>query len=136
MSETRLKQRNRRTALRPVLTPSVPRLTFCAAVRDVLDDYRINRKRSLVDVERHVRLHLAPFFSGRRMAAITTTDIRGYVIRRQDEGARNATINRELSVLKRAFMLAIAAGAPPARPPLPPLPEDTERRGRFDPAAF
>ena len=132
MSETRLKQRNRRTALRPGLTPSVPRLTFCAAVRDVLDDYRINRKRSLVDVERHVRLHLAPFFRGRRMAAITTTDIRGYVIRRQDEGARNATINRELSVLKRAFMLAIAAGALPSRPHIALLREDNVRRGFFE----
>ena len=116
MSETRLKQRNRRTALRSGVGPPVPRLTFRAAVRDVLDDYRINRKRSLVDVERHVRLHLAPFFGRRRMAAITTTDVRRYVVGRQDEGAKNATINRELSVLKRAFTLAIAAGALPSRP--------------------
>src|SRR5207249_8178917 len=100
VSETRLKQRNRRT-LRSGVGPPIPRLTFRAAVRDVLDDYRINRKRSLVDVERHVRLHLAPFFGRRRMAAITTTDVRRYVVRRQDEGAKNATINRELSVLKR-----------------------------------
>src|SRR5262245_18401413 len=39
-----------------------PRLTFHAAVRPVFDDYRLNRRLSLPDVERHVRLHLAPAF--------------------------------------------------------------------------
>src|SRR5947207_14194068 len=102
-------------------TAQPARLTFRAAARDVLDDYRINRKRSLVDVQRHLRLHLEPFFGRRRMAAITTADVRRYVGRRQDEGAKNATINRELSVLKRAFPLAIAAGPLPSRPHLPPL---------------
>ena len=131
MSETRLKQRNRRT-LRSGVGPPIPRLTFRAAVRDVLDDYRINRKRSLVDVERHVRLHLTPFFGRRRMAAITTTNVRRYVVRRQDEGAKNATINRELSVLKRAFMLAVAAGTLPSRPHIALLRENNVRRGFFE----
>src|SRR5439155_22021935 len=57
MRATRLKRRDRVTR---VLTPPLPGPTFRAAVRDVLDDYRMNRKRSLRDVERHVRLHLGP----------------------------------------------------------------------------
>src|SRR5690242_20779808 len=73
------------------------KLTFHSAVRDVVDDYRLNHRRSLADVERHIRLHLLPFFGRRRMATITTADVRRYVARRQDEGAKNATINRELS---------------------------------------
>jgi len=131
VSETRLKQRNRRT-LRSGVGPPIPRLTFRAAVRDVLDDYRINRKRSLADVERHVRLHLGPFFDRRRMAAITTGDVRRYVVRRQDEGAKNATINRELSVLKRAFALAVGAGTLPSRPHIALLRENNVRRGFFE----
>src|SRR5437867_1155811 len=127
LAETRLKRLDRVV---------LPRLTFRAAVRDVLDDYRMNRKRSLVDVQRHVRLHLDPFFGRRRMAAITTADVRRYVGRRQGEGAKNATINRELSVLKRAFTLAIAAGTLPSRPHIPLLREDNIRRGFFEPAEF
>src|SRR5947199_28408 len=136
VSETHVKQRDRGTTTRTGVTPPFPRLMFCAAVREVLDDYRINRRRSLVDVERHVRLHLGPFFGRRRMAAITTTDVRRYVARRQDEGAKNATINRELSVLKRAFTLAIAAGTLPSRPPIPLLREDNVRRGFFEAGEF
>ena len=132
VSETHVKQRDRGTTTRTGVTPPFPRLMFCAAVREVLDDYRINRRRSLVDVERHVRLHLGPFFGRRRMAAITTTDVRRYVARRQDEGAKNATINRELSVLKRAFTLAIAAGTLPSRPHIALLREDNVRRGFFE----
>jgi integrase len=109
-----------------------PRLTFTAATRDVLDDYRINRRRSLADVERHLRLHLAPFFRRRPMAAITTADVRRYVVLRQREGARNATINRELSLLKRAFTLAIAAGTLVSRPHIALLREHNVRRGFFE----
>jgi integrase len=131
--ETRLK---RIGCSHTVITAQPARLTFRAAARDVLDDYQINRKRSLVDVQRHLRLHLEPFFGRRRMATITTTDVRRYVGRRQGEGAKNATINRELSVLKRAFTLAIAAGTLPSRPHIPLLREDNVRRGFFEAGEF
>ena len=136
MGETRLRRRALSLARRTVVTPQPGRLTFHAAIRDVLDDYRMNRKRSLVDVARHVRLHLKPFFARHRMAAITTADVRRYVARRQREGAKNATINRELSVLKRAFTLAIAAGTLPSRPHIALLREDNVRRGFFEADEF
>jgi len=119
-----------------VASIGLPRLTFRIAVRHVLDDYRINRRRSLTDVERHVRLHLAPFFGRRRMAALTTADVRRYIVRRQDEGAKNATINRELAVLKRAFTLAIASGILTSRPHITLLRENNVRRGFFEPGEF
>jgi integrase len=136
VAETGLKRPRRLAADRTIIAPLPARLTFRAAVRDVLDDYRMNRKRSLVDVQRHVRLHLEPFFGRRRMADITTAHIRRYVARRQTEGARNATINRELSVLKRAFTLAIAAGTLPSRPHIALLREDNVRRGFFEAEQF
>ena len=110
--------------------------TFQRAVREVLDDYRMNGRRSLADVERHVGLHLAPFFRRRRLGAITTADVRRYVLHRQDEGAKNATINRELSVLKRAFTLAVAASALGSRPQIALLRENNGRRGFFEPEQF
>ena len=119
-----------------VIAAQPARLIFRAAARDVLDDYRINRKRSLVDVQRHLRLHLEPFFGRRRMAAIATADVRRYISRRQGEGAKNATINRELSVLKRAFTLAIAAGTLASRPHIALLREANVRRGFFEPEEF
>ena len=106
------------------------------AARDLLNDYRTNGKRSLVDVQRHVRMHLEPFFGRRRISAITTADVRQYVARRQAEGVKNATINRELSVLKRSFTLAIAAGNLSSRPHIPLLREDNVRRGFFEPEQF
>ncbi len=112
-----------------------PGPTFHAAVRDVLD-YRMNRRRSLADVERHVRLHLAPAFGRRRMADIAPADVRRYVLARQRDGARNATINRELSVLKRAFALAVAAGTLTARPHIALLRENNVRRGFFEADEF
>src|SRR3989442_1101564 len=136
LPETRLKRIGCVAAGHTLITAQPARLTFRAAVRDVLDDYRINRKRSLVDVQRHLRLHLEPFFGRRRMAAIATADVRRYIGRRQGEGAKNATINRELSVLKRAFTLAIAAGTLPSRPHIPLLREDNVRRGFFEAGEF
>jgi integrase len=66
------------------------------------------------------------------MSVITTTHVRHYVARRQEEGAKNATINRELAVLKRAFTLAIAAGSLATRPHIALLREDNVRRGFFE----
>jgi integrase len=116
--------------------PRTPRLTFATAVRDVLDDYRMNRRRSLPDVARHVRLHLAPAFGRRLLADIGPADVRRYVLARQRAGARNATINRELSVLKRAFALAVAAGTLASRPHIALLREDNVRRGFFEADEF
>jgi site-specific recombinase XerD len=52
-----------------------------------------------------------PFFGHLRVATITTADINRYIARRQEEQAANATINRELSALKRAFTRAVARKA-------------------------
>ena len=70
------------------------------------------------------------------MASLTTTDIRAYVADRQEKGYANATINRELSALKRMFTLAIQAGKLLQRPHIPMLAEDNVRQGFFERAQF
>ena len=49
--------------------------------------------------------HLESFFSSMRAVNVGTRQINGYIAKRQSEGAMNATINRELSLLQRAFTL-------------------------------
>ena len=142
------------------ITPKVGRIRFDEAVKDVLNDYRTNRKRSLDDVERRIELHLKPFFGNRRMASITTADIREYIDSRQKEttvlrkpftftardgtprhvpeqrrtitGVSNGEINRELTALKRMFNLAIQAGKLIQKPHIPFLKEHNVRVGFFE----
>jgi Phage integrase, N-terminal SAM-like domain len=71
--------------LRTSATRKVGRIRFDETVTDVLNDYRTNRKRSLDDLERRIEKHLKPFFGNRRMASITTADIREYIASRQKE---------------------------------------------------
>jgi integrase len=146
------------------MTPKVGRIRFDEATKDVLNDYRTNRKRSLDDVERRIEMHLKPFFGNRRMASITTADIREYIDSRQKEttvlrkaftftardgtprhvpeqrrtitGVSNAEINRELTALKRMFNLAIQAGKLIQKPHIPLLKEHNVRVGFFEREQF
>src|SRR4051795_6379292 len=119
------------------IDPTVGRITFDEAATDLLNDYKANRKRTYVDAKRRIKKHLAPFFGNRRMITITTTELRAYVAKRladgtpvRHKGERRAKeegsvsnvprkpvsageINRELTVLKRMFSLAVQAGKLP-----------------------
>jgi hypothetical protein len=63
------------------VTPKVGRVKFEEAAKDVINDYSTNGKRTLDDVTRRIEKHLQPFFGGRQMSTITTTDIRTYIAR-------------------------------------------------------
>jgi hypothetical protein len=55
---------------------------------------------------------------------------------RQAAGAANATVNRELALLKRMFSLAVKDGKLHARPYIPMLRENNTRRGFFEADQF
>jgi hypothetical protein len=78
------------------------RVTFDQAAAEVVANYRINRKRSLADVQRRITLHLTPFFEHRRLSTIDKRDVRQYITARLDAGATNASVNRELAILTRS----------------------------------
>ena len=134
------------------ITPRVGRLRFDEAAIDLVTDYKVNGKRSLAVVERRIRKHLEPFFGGRRMAAVTTADVRTYIDRRQStpielkplhwgdpprlRPVSSAEINRELTLLKRMFSLAIQAGKLLHKPHIPMLQEHNVRRGFFEKHQF
>jgi integrase len=63
---------------------------------------------------------------------VTTAKLRWYVARRLDEGRANATINRELAALRRAFNLARGDNLVRQLPMFPMLPEHNTRRGFFE----
>jgi integrase len=127
------------------VSPKIGRLRFEDAAIDLINDYKANRRKTLKDTQRRVDLHLAKFFGGRRMSSISTSDVRAYIAKRQDdviewgkEGERQSRpvssgeINRELTALKRMFRLALQAGKLYAAPHIPMLRENNVRTGFFE----
>src|SRR5215467_7007529 len=85
------------------VTPAIGRFRFDEAAKDLLNDYRTNRKRSIDEVARRIDKHLEPFFGGRRMAAISTVD--SFLLRLHGEavstGGRWRAVRRGLLQRKR-----------------------------------
>jgi integrase len=117
------------------MSAKIGRLRFEDATADLVTDYRINGKRSIAHVERHVA-QLARWFGGRRMSDLSGVDVRKYIEQRQAAGAANATINRELAALRRAFTLAVDAGKLVAKPKIQMLQENNARQGFFEREQF
>lgn len=132
-----LRQREGDIAKGAPITAKIGRLRFEDAAKDLLTDYQVNGKRSHDNVKRTVvEGALEPWFRGRRMASITTADVRAYVADRQKNGYANSTINRELAALKRMYTLAIQAGKLLQRPHIPMLTERNARKGFFERSQF
>ena len=76
-------------------------------IAEYLDAQRV-RMRSFASAARHGRRWIARF-KGRMLRAILPLDIEGWVTKRAQETAP-ATVNRELSFLRRVFNVALANG--------------------------
>jgi len=76
--------------------------------------------------------HLRAVFGDARAQALDTARVRVYSARRQAAGASNATVNRELAALKRAFTLAVQGRKILTRPYIPMLAESNARQGFFE----
>lgn len=73
--------------------------------------------------------HLDRFFAGYRAMNITTDAIRQFIKRRQEKGAANGTVNRELALLRRMLRLSVQDGKLRDVPHFPMLKEAPPRKG-------
>jgi hypothetical protein len=71
----------------------------------VIDDYRRNDQADLRETEQRVNRFLKPYFGHMRATEFSTKALDDYIKARQQLGRKNATINRELAHLRRAFRL-------------------------------
>src|SRR5262245_16817239 len=99
------------------------------------DDYRINGRKSLSQLHYHLRT-VRRRLGGLRAIELDSVRVRAYIRQRQDEGAKNATINRELAALRRALNLARQDGLLRQVPHFPKLPERNVRKGFFEQEQF
>jgi hypothetical protein len=78
------------------------RLRFKEAVRDLVNDCKVNNRSSIDELERRIKLHLEPYFRGRSLTTITTSDIRAFIAKRMADVivVRKPRIEGEDSVTK------------------------------------
>jgi integrase len=108
--------------------PQKDRAIIDDLAQDYLNDYRMNGKKPLGQAEDYVN-RILKAFGERRAVTITPTEIRQYIVERQAEGYANATINRDMSALKRMFNLSMQAEKITRRPYIPHLDERNVRKG-------
>jgi integrase len=107
------------------------KITFDEIAKDYLTDYEVNKKKSVKKAGQYID-HLQEDFSGARVIDISTARISEYVKKKIEEGKANATINRDLSALKRMFTLAKRSNKVRDVPYVPMLQENNVRKGFFE----
>ena len=108
--------------------PSIERVTFADMRARILTDYVSNEKKSVTRVKRSITNLGAVFDDSDTVPAITEARIESFKAVRLEDGAANATINRELAALKRMLKLT---GAHPM-PTIRMLRERNARTGFFE----
>ena len=67
------------------VNPKLNRIRFDEAADDLKTEYAVNGRRSADELERRIRLHLLPYFGGRRLSALSTADVNAFILKRQKD---------------------------------------------------
>ncbi len=110
------------------LTPAHQRLPIGSLLDELVSDYRVRGLKSLGTVLSHLKPLRAAFRTWRAVA-LKPKDLKAYIEKRRDKGKSNATINRELELLRRALRLAHDQGQLPIEIKVPMLEEKNTRTG-------
>jgi integrase len=118
------------------LTPE--KATIADLCELVMVDYRIRRLRDAKTVEWRYKAHIKPALGSLPAAKLTSAAVRGYIEGRRGDGASDATINRELSIIRRGFSLGRDEDPPLVRraPKVPKIAEDNARQGFLEPEQY
>jgi len=118
------------------VTAKSAHVTLYDLYQDIRRDYIINGQKTIKDLASRWTLHLEPFFGAKSKAiSITKDKLKKYVEHRKQQGAENATVNRELAALKRMFTLAQGDKVQNI-PKFPHLKEDNIRKGFVSDAEY
>jgi len=126
-----VKEKEGRAAAGLPVLPKADRVRYEEAATDLRDHYRTTGRRNLVEAEKRFK-HLQTFFHGVRLPSISGASATAYVAHRQQEGAANGTINRELAVLSKMLRLAYENGKLVRLPVIRKLKEAAPREGFFE----
>lgn len=113
--------------------PSAEQVTFADLAEGIRNHYRIKKLKTAERMKLSVR-HLQKFFGADARALDITDDrVTAYAIHRQEEGAAQATIQRELMALSKMFKLG-RKKLGGYRPEIPSLNVSNVRKGFLDEA--
>jgi integrase len=118
----------------PIL-PHANRIRYDEIAADLREHYKSTGERDEVEAGSRLK-HLDAFFRGRRIMTIGAELAASYALNRQEEGASNGTINRELAVLIRMLRLAYKYGKLLRLPMIEKLKEAGPRQGFFEAEQF
>lgn len=127
---TKLKILEGKIASGSAITPTTDRESFGALLDMVEIDYAKMKRRSIGDLKRRIKKHLRPVLGHLRSAKVTSDVIDRYILERQAK-ASDASVNREIAIIKRAFRLGKRAGRVSDIPFIEDLPEDNVRQDFF-----
>lgn len=111
--------------------PAAQTLTVLDVCNLVAGDYELHRKRSARDVQYRIDKHLAGPFGKISAGALGDEQITAYVTARRAQKASDSTINRELSIVRRGYTLAVRRHKITAAPYIPKLDESGNVRQGF-----